>query len=227
MDGRDFGSADRRRRLDRAGVHADPLACSLSAYNATAGLAAAVEGSTLTLTWDGDKNGEVRLRLSINSGTPTIQEVAVRSKGSSWATVATNLTPEFRVVSGYRRLDQEALPALKVAFNDEITQRLLDRYKWDAFWDAPLRVPGDEIAHGNSTPPPNGIPRTDQPGLPRKAAEIRRATASFKAQSCEVDRRPSRSVVSGRPDGHLCRAAAIHRLQGHEPDSPGGDCEDR
>ena len=177
-------------------VHADPLACSLSAYTATAGLAAAVDGGALTLTWDGDKNGEVRLRLSINSGTPTIQDVAVRSKGGSWATVATNLTPEFRVVSGYRRLDQEALPALKIAFNDEITQKLLDHYKWDAFWDAPLRVPGDEIAHGNSTPPPDGIPRTDQPGLPRKAAEIRRATASFKAQSCEVKTNGGRLEVS-------------------------------
>ena len=44
-----------------------------------------------------------------------MQDLAVRSKGGSWTTVATNLTPEFRVVSGYRRLDQEALPALKMA----------------------------------------------------------------------------------------------------------------
>ena len=48
-------------------------------------------------------------------------------------------------------------------------------------------MPGDEVAHGNSTPPPNGIPGTNQPGLPRKASEIRRATASYKADSCESE----------------------------------------
>jgi hypothetical protein len=45
----------------------------------------------------------------------------VRRKGGGWTTVGTNLTPEFRVVSGYRRLDQEALPALKIAFDGEVT----------------------------------------------------------------------------------------------------------
>ena len=96
-----------------------------------------------------------------------------RKKGGSWGTVASNLTPEYRVVSGWRRLDQEAYPALKEVYG-EVTQEILDRYKWGAFWDAPLRVPGDEVAHGNSTPPPNGIPGTNQPGLPRKAEEIKR-----------------------------------------------------
>jgi hypothetical protein len=177
-------------------AHADSLSCNLSAYKGAQGMTAAADGNSLTLTWDGDGNSEVRMRLAITNGTPTIQDISVRKKGASWATVAGNLTPEFRVVSGFRRLDQEAYPALKEAFGGEVTQDILDRYKWGAFWDAPLRVPGDEVAHGNSTPPPNGIPGTNQPGLPRKPEEIHRATASYKAQSCEVKTNGGRLEVT-------------------------------
>src|SRR6266699_3514554 len=179
-----------------AGADAGSLSCNLSAYKAASGLTAAMDGNALTLTWDGEGSGEVRVRLTINNGTPTIQDVSVRKKGGAWATIAGNLTPEFRVVSGYRRLDQEAYPALKEVFGGQVTQETLDKYKWGAFWDAPLRVPGDEVAHGNSTPPPNGIPGTNQPGLPRKPEEIKRATASFKAQSCEVKTNGGRMEVS-------------------------------
>src|SRR5262245_19261924 len=81
------------------------IACSLTGYKASAGLTAAVAGDGLTLTWDGDKSQELRLRFTINSGTPTIQELAVRRKGGTWAPLATNVTPEFRVVVGRRRME--------------------------------------------------------------------------------------------------------------------------
>ena len=178
-----------------AAAEADPLSCNLSAYKAAPGLAASADGAALTLTWDGDKSDEVRLRLAVASGAPVIQDVSIRRKGGSWTILASNLAPEFRVVSGYRRLDQEAYPALKEAYGD-VTQAILDKYKWDAFWDAPLRVPGDEVAHGNSTPPPNGIPGTNQPGLPRKASEVKRATASYKATGCDVKTNGGRIEVS-------------------------------
>src|SRR5262245_17666243 len=177
-------------------LYADPMSCNLSGYKPTPGIAAAMEGNTLAITWDGDKTDEVRLRLAINGGTPTIQDLSVRKKGGTWATIAANLTPEFRVISGFRRLDQEAYPALKEAFGGEVTQELLDKYKWGAFWDAPLRVPGDEVAHGNSTPPPHGIPGTNQPGLPRKPEEIKRAVASYQSQGCELKSSGGRVEVS-------------------------------
>ena len=71
-----------------ATASADPLACSLAAYKASPGMTATVDGTALTLTWDGEANGEVRMRLAINNGTPTIQDVSVRKKGGAWATVA-------------------------------------------------------------------------------------------------------------------------------------------
>src|ERR1700687_998848 len=115
-----------------ASVHADPLSCNLSAYKSAPGLTAAVEASALALTWDGEASGEVRMRLAINNGTPTIQDVSVRKKGGSWGTIASNLTPEYRVVSGWRRLDQEAYPALKQVYG-EVPQGILERYKSGAF----------------------------------------------------------------------------------------------
>ena len=55
----------------------------------------------------------LRLRLTINAGTPTIRELAVRKKGGQWSTLATNVTPEFRVVSGLRRATQQQTEPLE------------------------------------------------------------------------------------------------------------------
>src|SRR5947208_2507660 len=52
-----------------------------------------------------------------------------------------------------------------------LTPDLLDREAWNAFWDAPLDVPGR--------------PGTNL-GLPRQPGEIRRAKAVFHTTSCAV-----------------------------------------
>ena len=87
--------------------------CNLSGYKAAPGLTAAVAGDTLALTWDGDPNQEVRMQLTINSGTPTIKDLSVRRKGGTWASVASNATPEFRVVSGFRRATDQQIKPLR------------------------------------------------------------------------------------------------------------------
>jgi hypothetical protein len=176
-------------------IQASSKFCNLDGYKTSPGLSAANTGDGLIVNWNGEKDEELRLRFAIANGTPTIQEISIRHRGGNWKTLATNLTPEFRVISGYRRLDQEAYPALKASIG-QVTQKTLDHYKWDAFWDAPLRVPGDEIAHGNSTPPPDGIPNTDQPGLPRKPEEIKRATATYHATGCDVKTNGARLEIS-------------------------------
>src|SRR5947208_13837046 len=87
-------------------AYADPLTCNLTAYKATTGLTAVVTDSTLAVTWDGDNRTELRMRFAIDAGTPIVRELAIRRKGGQWSTLATNLTPEFRVVSGLRRATQ-------------------------------------------------------------------------------------------------------------------------
>jgi hypothetical protein len=197
-------------------LYADPLTCNLTAYKAMPGLTAVAADNTLTVTWDGDKGSELRLRFAIDRGTPTIRELAVRRAAGSWATLATNVTPEFRVVSGLRRvtaqqLRPDSMEALGVKLTPQImeawdrqdtrgddwvkeavrggtlTRDMIEKIKWEAFWDAPLYVEGSgkrPPSHATSIPPMDGI--FDQPGLPRQPSEIVRATATYAAQGCEV-----------------------------------------
>ena len=154
---------------------ADPLNCSLSQYKATSGLTAVADAATLTLTWDGDRNQELRLRLGITEGTPTIQDLSVRKRGGAWASLAANVTPEFRVASGIRRMDNQSLEGLRKNGITEITKPIFDAWGWDTFWDAPLHLPGDE-----------GDLKRRTPGVPRKPEEVKRGTAVYRAESCDV-----------------------------------------
>jgi hypothetical protein len=64
-----------------------------------------------------------------------------------------------------------------------ITPTIVDEKKWDAFWDAPLDL-NPQVGRGGNPPPAAGI--ANQPGLPRKPDEITRATATYRADRCEV-----------------------------------------
>lgn len=200
-------------------AYADQVPCNLAEYKATPGLMAAAAGDTLTLTWDGDRNQELRLQLSVNAGTPIIRDLSIRRKGvSQWATLAGNVTPEFRVVSGMRRAtDQQIQPLRRLGI--DITSEVIDDIKWEAFWDAPLNVPGGEPAHGNSTPPLGGI--AHQPGLPRRPDEVKRAEAAYHVKSCSVKTNGGRievtfpgvelGVFSGRLEYHIYKGSNLIR----------------
>jgi hypothetical protein len=167
---------------------ADPLACSLAGYKAGPGLTAAVSGETLAVTWDGAKNQELRLRFAIDGGTPTIRDLAIRRKGATWATLAANVTPEFRVVSGMRRMSNQQMQPLR-SLGVEITPAVIDRERWEAFWDAPLDVPG--VAPGG-----RGVGGNLPPDLPRSASEIHRDSAAYHANGCEVKTNGARLEIS-------------------------------
>jgi len=176
--------------------YADPLACNLSAYKATAGLTGVVTDDTLAVTWDGDNGAELRMRLGIDRGTPTIRELAVRKKGGQWSTVATNLTPEFRIVSGMRRATQQQTQPLE-KLGIALTNDVIEKIKWDAFWDAPLYIEGSgELppTHQGAIPAMKGV--ANQPGLPRKPEEVKRATATYNAQGCEVKTNGARLEIT-------------------------------
>jgi hypothetical protein len=134
-----------------SGAVADPLSCNLSQYKSVSGLTAVADAATLTLTWDGDRNQEIRLRLGITTGTPTIQDLSIRKRDGAWASLAANVTPEFRVASGIRRMDNQSLEGLRKNGITNITKEIFDKWGWDTFWDAPLHVPGDEGAQAADT----------------------------------------------------------------------------
>ena len=176
--------------------YADPLTCNLTDYKAAPGLVASVASNALVVTWDGDNGAELRMRLGIDRGTPTIRELAIRKKGGQWNTLASNVTPEFRVVSGLRRATQQQTQPL-VRLGVALTADVIDKIKWEAFWDAPLYIEGSgELppTHQTAIPAMKGV--ANQPGLPRKPEEVKRATATYSAQGCEVKTNGARLEIA-------------------------------
>lgn len=209
--------------LAAAAAAADPLTCDLAAYKPAAGLVAAVSVNALTVTWDGDKDSELRLTFTIDGGTPTIRDLAIRRKAGQWTTLATNVTPEFTVVSGMRRITQQQLrpdsiqalggvvsPTVMALYEKDdgswIDQAVhegqikaadVERWKWEAFWDAPLYIEGSGVrppTHATSIPPMNGI--FGQKGLPRTPDEVVRATARYQVTGCQVTSNGARMEVA-------------------------------
>ena len=159
-------------------IRAQASACDLTAYHAQPGLAAANGADGLTVSWAGERDRE----LAIEAGTPTIRDLSIRRKGAAWTTLAANARPEFRVVAGFRRMSNQQIQPLQ-GLKVPMTPEIVDEHKWDAFWDAPLDL-NPQPGRGGNPPPAAGI--ANQPGLPRKAEEISRATAIYRADRCEV-----------------------------------------
>jgi hypothetical protein len=159
--------------------------CDVSRYHASPGLTAAVEQDAqdvLAVTWSGQDGAELRARYAVNAAQPLIRDLSVRKTGGAWHVVGRDLTPEYRVTSGVRRMSEQQAQPLRDA-GVELTQAVIDRNRWYAFWDSPLLMPdAPELRRaGQST---SAAPRVLGP--PRTPAEIRRADASFTAGSCAV-----------------------------------------
>lgn len=146
------------------------LNCDLREYKAADGLKAEVSKGVLYVSWQGERNQQLRAAFAIRDGQPLVRELGVRKNRGNWMTLGRDLVPEFEVTTGKRRMSEqqlEPLRALKIA----ITPELIEREKWNAFWDAPLNIPG--------------APNTNL-NLPRKPEEIRRVRSSFHATGCRV-----------------------------------------
>ncbi len=157
-----------------AAASADPLNCDLVGYTAQDGLTVSVEADILTLGWTGDARADLRMRLVIQNAQPMVRELAIRRRGGAWAVLGQDLSPEYHVTSGIRRLSYQQSQPLE-ATGVEITQDVIDREKWYVFWDAPLVIPG--VTEGRN--PLNW-------GVPRSPDEIRRMDAAFNTSSCGV-----------------------------------------
>ena len=156
--------------------------CDLSGYHASAGVTASIVGDALAVSWSGQDGAELRARYGVNAGQPVVRDLSIRKAGAEWRVLAHDLTPEYRVTSGVRRMSEQQAQPLRDA-GVELTQAVIDQNRWYAFWDAPLLMPdAPELRRaGQSTA---AAPRVLGP--PRSPAEIRRATASFNAASCAV-----------------------------------------
>ena len=109
---------------------------------------------------------------------PVIRDLSVRKGTGAWAMLGENLAPEYHVVTGVRRMTTQQADPLRAA-GIEITEDVIDKNRWYAFWDAPLEIPRRRRPEGAAAEPA-GL------GGPRTASEIRRADATFSATSCRV-----------------------------------------
>jgi hypothetical protein len=150
---------------------ADGLKCDMTQYKESAGLTASLAQDVLEVTWSGKDGSDVRARYAIDNGQPVVRELSIRKKGGQWATLGQNLAPEYHVVSGLRRMSSDHVNSIPAA-GIPLTPEVIAKNRWYAFHDAPLEIPGDS---GKQEPP-----------LPRKPEEIRRADSSFKATGCSV-----------------------------------------
>jgi hypothetical protein len=163
-------------------VAGQALHCNLKNYKPLDGLKAEVRGNVLEVAWQGERGETLRAELALHSGVPTVAELAVRRQGGKWTILGRDLQPEFHVTSGKRRIDRTQISAMKQAYG-KVTPAMIDKQKWNTFWDAPLNVPQTE--GGDSSV-----------GLPRSPDEIHRTWASFHSTGCEVRTEGARLEIS-------------------------------
>jgi hypothetical protein len=151
--------------------------CNFDGYKPLAGLQASMNRGSLEITWEGEAGEQLQALFSIRDGHPLVEQLAARGDGS-WDVLGKDLTPDFQVTTGRRRISSTQRNLLK-KFNID-TSAEEDVRKWNTFWDAPLVIPG-----GHDT--------TD---LPRKADEIQRASASYESKTCHVTSNGARLSVT-------------------------------
>ncbi len=154
--------------------------CDLSAYRPQPGLQATARAGAVEVTWDGERHEQLRAVFTVRDGQPMVRELAARKGNGNWIALGRNLSPEFEITSGVRRLSQQQIDPLVKELHVQLTPDVIEREKWNAFWDAPLMVPGR--------------PGTNL-GLPRKPEEIRKAWATYHATSCRVNTEGARLEI--------------------------------
>ena len=131
--------------LSAAGA-AQGVNCNMRDYKAVDGVRAVASGERVTLTWQGEAAQELRAQFALRDGQPVVEELAARKAGGAWVVLGKDLTPEFEVTTGRRRMSKTEKDILVRLGQD--TPENEERYKWNVFWDAPLAVPGHEPPGG-------------------------------------------------------------------------------
>src|SRR5665213_2248176 len=147
---------------------AQSLNCNLQDYKSIDGIKVVASADSVELTWEGEAGAQLRAAFTLRDGQPVVKELAARKGDGEWIVLGKELTPQFEVTTGRRRIDSVELNNLKHYNLD--TPENEEMYKWFVFWDAPLAIPGTQRMSGP----------------PRQASEIARAAVSYKSDSCRV-----------------------------------------
>jgi hypothetical protein len=147
---------------------AQTLNCNLTDYKSVDGIKAEASRNAVVLTWQGEAGQQLRASFALRDGQPIVQELAAKKLGGQWIVLGKDLTPQFEVTTGRRRISSTEMDILKQQHTD--TPANIEQYKWNVFWDAPLVIPGTKRMAG--------------PG--RTADEIARTAVSYKSDACTV-----------------------------------------
>ena len=173
-------------------VAADALACDMAQYKSSPGLTATWSRTSWSCRGPARTARTCAPATPIDGGQPVVRDLAVRKTGGAWVMLGQNLTPEYRVVSGIRRMSTQQADPLKAA-GVVLTPEVIAKNRWYAFWDAPLVLPdGPEMREQAATIMPRAS--IDPAGAGRASAA--------------AGRRGGRSVPDSRRGGDGRRLAA-------------------
>jgi hypothetical protein len=157
---------------------AQTLSCDLHSYKPIEGMDVHQTGNSVSLTWQGQSNQQLRAEFTIREGQPLIERIEARKANGQWKVLGRDLTPDFQVTSGRRRISALIRKMLQAQGVD--TPAMESFQKWDSFWDAPLVMPG----------------QYDSTDLPRAPLEIRRATVRYNSEACAVTSKGARVSIA-------------------------------
>lgn len=83
---------------------AQGLNCDMKGYKAQEGLTAVMRDGVLELQWTGERGEQLRAGFTVRDA---------RKAGGGWVELGRDLTPEFHVTSGKRRLSGQQVPPLR------------------------------------------------------------------------------------------------------------------
>jgi hypothetical protein len=89
------------------------LNCNLDGYKPLEGLTATVHKGVLEVRWRGERDQQLRAEFAIQHDQPIVRELASSIKGTKWTVLGRDLTPEFEVTSGIRRLAMAQAESLR------------------------------------------------------------------------------------------------------------------
>jgi len=149
-------------------VSGQDVKCNLDGYKAIEGMNVEAKADATTITWQGEAGQQLMAQFAIRNGQPVVSQLGARTTGGQWTVLGKDLSPDFEVTTGKRRISTTQTSTMTKLGIDSPERE--DERKWDTFWDAPLVLPG-----GNSVK-----------GTPRDPNEIHRAKVSYKSDGCRV-----------------------------------------
>src|SRR5260370_33350803 len=79
---------------------AQNMSCNLQNYKPASGIKAEQSGNSLTASWTGEMNEQLRAQFTIRDGQPVVPKLAPPDSNGTWSVRGKDLSPSFHVTTG-------------------------------------------------------------------------------------------------------------------------------